>query len=92
LPSIDISHSFNSIQLDREFRQLGLGLDEHLAANEAPPNKRRKLHSKQSLSDEIIANLCSLLGSQNATDLAGLSQIAEYINPRYIIHQDLNSL
>jgi serine/threonine-protein kinase ATR len=78
VPDLNISESFESTQLDGEFRLLHLGpTDGYHGTGQAPPNKRRKLHSELSLLEEITAKVCSLLGSQNVSNLAGLSEIAE---------------
>jgi hypothetical protein len=42
-----------------------------------PPTKRRKLETEIDILGEVTTNLYSLLGSQNAMDLVGLSQVAE---------------
>jgi hypothetical protein len=75
---LDVSERFDSTQLDREFRLLGLGPDEQTLA--PPPSKRRKLDSKPSLLEELTTNVCSLLGSHDVTNLHGLSQIIEYVD------------
>lgn len=74
---IDASENFDSVQLNEDFRQLGLGQDEHKFANRPPPSKRRKLQSRPSLLDELTINICALLGSEKKSNLAALDQIAE---------------
>ena len=73
--TINTFESFDSIELDAEFRRLGLD-SFHTRAEDAPPNKRRRVR-EMDLLDEVTANLYSLLGSQEVTDLDGLSQVAE---------------
>lgn len=73
----DTYESFDSIQLNKDFRQLGLGDDKHQLANQSPPSKRRKLHLKSSLLDELTTDICLLLGSEEEINLARLDQIAE---------------
>lgn len=81
LESLDINAigSFENTQLNGEFDQLGLGLDGSHSDNHPPPSKRRKLHSKLNLVDEITTNLCSLLGLENVTSLSELNQTIEYV-------------
>jgi len=69
----EASDGFDSVQLDGEFELLGLEL---MRSADAPPCKRRRIRS-ESLLDEVISKLYPILGSQNATDLAGLNQVAE---------------
>jgi hypothetical protein len=64
------------VELDGQFRLLGLEAPGHQRLDQAPPNKRRKIHYKLNLLGEITENLYLLLGSQNASDLAGLAQLA----------------
>ncbi|KIN07972.1 hypothetical protein OIDMADRAFT_111112 [Oidiodendron maius Zn] len=73
---LDGPESFDSIQLNRDFHQLGLGDDEDQLANQPPPSKRRKLHSQSSLLDELVTNVCLLLGSEGEINLSNLDQTA----------------
>lgn len=73
---LDGPESFDSIQLNRDFHQLGLGDDEDQLANQPPPSKRRKLHSQSSLLDELVTNICLLLGSEGEINLSNLDQTA----------------
>jgi serine/threonine-protein kinase ATR len=70
-----LNESFDSAQLEEEFNLLGLESANQL--DKAPPSKRRKVHFEIELLEQIIGKLYSLLGSQNATDLAGLGQLTE---------------
>lgn len=88
----DVSERFDSTQLDREFRLLGLDPDEPYLANHPPPSKRRKIDSKPSLLEELTTKLCSLFSPQDVTNLHGLSQIIEYVNFYPIEVQPLTSL
>jgi hypothetical protein len=58
-----------------EFERLGLDSFSTSAIDEPPPNKRRRIDPEIDLLDQVIEKLYTLLGSQNVTDLAGLSQV-----------------
>ncbi|TAQ86632.1 hypothetical protein B7494_g5044 [Chlorociboria aeruginascens] len=64
--------------LESEFHLLGLN---SFRTNEpdGPPSKRRKIGVQSDLLGDIISELYSLLGSQKASDLAGLSRFADVI-------------
>ena len=69
--------SFDNLELNAEFRHLGIGSLRYRESVEAPPTKRQKLSIELDLLGEITSNLCSLLGAQKATDLDGLHKVAE---------------
>ena len=77
MTGLDEPESFDSIQLNGDFHQLVLGDDEDQVINQPPPSKRRKLHSQSSLLDELVTNVCLLLGSEDEINLSKLDQIAE---------------
>jgi hypothetical protein len=72
---LNTSESFDSVELNVEFRRIGLDSFQN-RTNDEPPSKRRRI-KETDLLDEITADLYSLLGSQQVTDLDGLSQVAE---------------
>lgn len=72
-----LANSFESTDLDGEFRHMGLDSVQHQASSQAPPNKRRKIHAELDLLGEVTAKLYSLPALQDVTDLDGLSQVAE---------------
>ena len=69
--------SFDSQDLDREFRSMGLDSIQPRENVQVPPTKRRKIQAELDLLEEVTAKLYSLLGSQDAMDLDGLDQVAE---------------
>lgn len=77
LPNIDSSTNFENAELAAQFNQLGLEILTEKETNDDPPAKRRKIFQDDDLFDQTASSLYSLLGAQKATDLDGLSQIAE---------------
>jgi len=77
LPEIDISTSFENLELDVQFRYLGFQSPSEREVDNGPPSKRRKLHKEANNFDQTVSSLYTLLGAQKATDLDGLSQVAE---------------
>jgi hypothetical protein len=72
-----LAESFDSADLDVEFTRMGLDSVQHKEVVEVPPNKRRKIHVELEVLTEVTTQLYSLLGSQDATDLDGLDQVAQ---------------
>ena len=60
-----------------EFGRLGLDSFGTQALDDPPPSKRRRIDSDIDLLGQVTEKLYNLLGSQNVTDLAGLSQVTE---------------
>jgi hypothetical protein len=89
---IDASEDFESVQLNEDFRQLGLGDDDRQSASQPPPSKRRRLNSKSSLLDELTADVCSLFASQEEINFAELDQIAEYVYIKNSVDYYLTSI
>jgi hypothetical protein len=74
---VDNSVNFDNIELAAQFHQLGLESSPERETNDGPPPKRRKVYKEDDLFDQTVNSLYSLLGAQKATDLDGLSQVAE---------------
>ena len=74
---LSFEESFDSADLDRDFRRMGLDAMQQQELVVVPPTKRRKLHTETDILEEVTTNLYTLLGSQSAIDLGGLSQVAE---------------
>jgi hypothetical protein len=74
-----VSESFQSDELNTEFRRLDLQVEKKpdLEEEQAPPSKRRRISEETNLLDELVSDLYSVLGCQKAMDLYGLSQVAE---------------
>ena len=76
---LDLSfvESFDSADLNGEFRHMGLEIIHQEELVQVPPAKRRKIRTEIDILGEVTTKLYSLLGSQIATDLDGLDQVAE---------------
>jgi serine/threonine-protein kinase ATR len=77
VPEIDASTSFENSELDAQLRRLGFESPSVREADNGPPSKRRKIQEEFDVFDQTVSCLYSLLGAQKATDLNGLSQVAE---------------
>ncbi|KAF4624113.1 hypothetical protein G7Y89_g14062 [Cudoniella acicularis] len=79
VPTLTSADSFESVELEAEFRDLGLGnsaVDDQMVQN-GPASKRRKIQEAPcDIFSEVVESLYLLLGAQSASDLAGLSQVA----------------
>jgi len=80
--SFSLPHeSFETASLRRDFSLLEIDSFRGQKIDTAPPTKRRKISNQGGLLDEITVRLYQLLGSQQATDLVGLSDLAEFVFP-----------
>ena len=75
---VEVSESFDSVELDGEFQRLELEHHELHNAYRGPPNKKRKINTELGLLKQITSKLYTILGAQAVSDLTGLAQIAEY--------------
>ena len=74
--NLSFQDSFDSADLDGEFRQRGLDSIQQKEVGEVPPTKRRKIETELDILEEVTAQLCSLVGLQSAMDLNSLGQVA----------------
>ncbi len=79
--------NFDDPALNAQFRQLGLCTELAVKSDITRPSKRRKISSDQSVLSDVVAKVYSLLGSQEASDLDGLSQVAAYVWNRLSMYE-----
>ncbi|TVY82181.1 Protein kinase rad3 [Lachnellula suecica] len=77
LPGIDDLAAFENPELAIQFNRLGLQSLPEQRHDDGPPSKRRKVRDEADTFEQTVGSLYSLLGAQQATDLDGLSQVAE---------------
>jgi hypothetical protein len=75
--NLSFADSFDSADLDGEFRRMDLDSMQQKELAQLPPTKRRKIRSEPDILEEVTTKLYSLLGLQSAMDLDGLDQFAE---------------
>lgn len=76
-PRLVTYDSYDSVALNKEFGHLGIDKTVPKTSHDGPPPKRRKVQETTQTYDQVVVELYSILGAQTATDLDGLSQIAE---------------
>lgn len=76
-PQLVTFDSYDSVELNKEFGHLGIDKIAPKTSYEGPPPKRRKVQETTETYDQVVVDFYSILGAQTATDLDGLSQIAE---------------
>jgi hypothetical protein len=73
------STEFQTSSLAAQLRYLGLAQDK-VESDETRPSKRRRVLPNQEILSEVVKQVYLLLGSQHASDLDGLEQIATYVH------------
>ncbi|KAG9237915.1 protein kinase-like protein rad3 [Amylocarpus encephaloides] len=76
-PELVALNSYDCVELNAVFVNLGIEKLRERDALDGPPSKRRKVRKIDDPFTEIVGDLYALLGAQKASDFAGLSQIAE---------------
>ena len=72
------STEFQTSSLTAQLHYLGLARDE-VESDGTRPSKRRRTFPNQEVLSEVVKQVYLLLGSQHASDLDGLEQIAPYV-------------
>lgn len=78
--------SFENASLGTEFNRLELDSFPRCEGENGPPSKRPRLSNSLGLQEELVSKLFYLLGSQEASDLIGLSLLVEYVHPQSCFH------
>lgn len=73
------SPEFQTSSLAAQLRHLGLAQYKD-DGDEPRPSKRRRVFPNQEVLSEVVERVYLLLGSQHASDLDGLEQIATYVH------------
>ncbi|CAG8977250.1 hypothetical protein HYALB_00009347 [Hymenoscyphus albidus] len=76
-PQLITYDTYDSVELNMEFSNLMIDKVVHETSHDGPPSKRRKVEESNETFGQVVGNLYSILGAQVATDLDGLSNIAE---------------
>jgi hypothetical protein len=79
VPELATVDSYDSMELNAEFLNLGIEKLQNKSADIGPPSKRRKVERTYDSFDEVTSDLYSILGAQKAVEISGLSQIAEHV-------------
>ena len=76
-PELVALNSYDSVELNADFVNLGIEKVLERDTLDGPPSKRRKVRNTDDTFSEIVSDLYTLLGAEKASDFAGLSEIAE---------------